>query len=146
MPNNMDALIDQLGDNAGDLWFLAVIGSFLVMVCEAAKPKAEEGESKAAPEGLALLVMILSLITPLLLFFHAFLTASGALIAIIALIGGAILVSAILGWIIGAAMPEFGRTLNRVAPFLAIAVFALTAFVTWRTVFEFVNGFVAGGA
>jgi len=143
---DLDALIDELARNAGDLWFLAVIGSFLVMVCEAAKPKPIEGESKAAPEGLALLVMILSLITPLLLFFHAFLSASGALIAIIALIGGSILVSAIVGWIIGATIPDFGRTLNRAAPFLAIAVFALTAFVTWRTVFEFVNGFVTGGA
>ncbi|MBY0568110.1 MAG: hypothetical protein K2P70_12405 [Hyphomonadaceae bacterium] len=143
---DLERLIDELSRNAGDLWFLAVVGSFFVMVCEAAKPKPGEGESKAAPEGLPLLVMILSLITPLLLFFHAFLTASGALIAIIALIGGAIISSALIGWIIGAAAPDVGRTLNRAAPFLAIAVFALTAYVTWRTVFEFVNGIVTGRA
>ncbi len=143
---NINALIDELARNAGDLWFLAVIGSFFVMVCEAAKPKPGEGESKAAPEGWALLVMILSLITPLLLFFHAFLTASGALIAIIALIGGSIIGSAIIGWIIGAAAPDVGRTINRAVPFLAIAVFALTLYVTWESVFEFVNGMVTGGA
>lgn len=143
---DINALIDELARNAGDLWFLAVVGSFFVMVCEAAKPKPGEGESKAAPEGLALLVMILSLITPLLLFFHAFLTASGALIAIIALIGGSIIASAIIGWIIGAVAPDIGRTLNRAAPFLAVAVFALTAYVTWRTVFDFVDGFISANA
>jgi hypothetical protein len=143
---HVNSLIDELARNASDLWFLAVFGSFFVMVCEAAKPKPTEGESKAAPEGFALLVMILSLITPLLLFFHAFLTASGALIAIIALIGGSILGSAIIGWIISAAAPDVGRTINRTVPFLAVAVFALTLYVTWESVFEFVNGIVTGRA
>jgi hypothetical protein len=143
---DVNTLIDELARNAGDLWFLAVVGSFFVMVCEAAKPKPREGESKAAPEGFALLVMILSLITPLLLFFHAFLTASGALIAIIALIGGSIIVSAVIGWIIGAAAPGVGRTLNRAAPLMALAAFALTFYVTWRSVYGFLNGFVTGGA
>jgi len=143
---HVNSLIDELARNASDLWFLAVVGSFFVMVCEAAKPKPAEGESKAAPEGFALLVMILSLITPLLLFFHAFLTASGALIAIIALIGGSIIGSAIIGWVISAAAPDVGRTINRTVPFLAVAVFALTLYVTWESVFEFVNGIVTGRA
>lgn len=142
---DINALIDELGANAGDLWILALIGAFFVMTCEAAKPKPAEGESRAGPQGFALLVMNLSLVTPLLLFLHAFLTAGGALIAIVALIGGAILISSIIGWIISAAAPSFGRTLNRAAPFLAVAVFALTLYVTWESVFTFVNGFMARG-
>jgi len=143
---DINALIDELARNVSDLWFLAVIGSFFVMVCEAAKPKPAEGESRAGPQGFALLVMILSLLTPLLLFFHAFLTASGALIAIVAVIGGAIIGSAIVGWVIGALAPGIGRTLNSVAPYLALAVFALTVFVTWQSVFDFVNGYIAARA
>jgi hypothetical protein len=142
---DINALIDELAANAGDLWFLALIGAFFVMICESAKPKPAEGESRAGPQGFALLVMILSLLTPLLLFLHAFLTASGALIAIVAAIGGAIIVSAIVGWIIGAAAPDFGRSLHRAAPYLAVVVFALTLYVTWESVFTFVNGFIARG-
>jgi hypothetical protein len=39
-------LVDQLMESVGDLWFLALIGSFFVMVCEAAKPKPAEGEKR----------------------------------------------------------------------------------------------------
>jgi hypothetical protein len=142
---DVDALIDQLASNAGDLWFLAVVGAFFVMICESAKPKPAEGESRAGPQGFALLAMILSLVTPLLLFFHAFLTASGALVAIVAVMGGIIIGSAIIGGVIGAVAPSFARTLNRAAPFLAVAVFALTLYVTWESMFTFVNGFIARG-
>lgn len=139
---DINVLIDELATNAGDLWFLALVGSFFVMICEAAKPKLAEGESRAGPQGFALLVMILSLVTPLFLFIHAFVTASGALIAIIAAIGGAVIFSGIIGWIIGSAAPSFGRTLNRAAPYLAVAVFALTLYVSWQSAFTFVNMFV----
>jgi hypothetical protein len=37
-----------------------------------------------------------------------------------------------------------GRTLGRAAPILAVLVFALTAYVTWESVFGFVNDFVTG--
>jgi hypothetical protein len=143
---NIEALVDQLFSAVGDLWFLALVGQFFVMICEAAKPKPGEGESKAAPVGFALLVMILSLLTPLLLFFHAVLSGSGALVAVIVAIGGAILLASIIGWAIGAFMPSVGRVLNSAAPILALAVFALTLYVTWETVFGFVNGMVTAGA
>jgi hypothetical protein len=39
-----------------------------------------------------------------------------------------------------------GRTLNRAAPLMALAAFALTFYVTWRSVYGFLNGFVTGGA
>jgi hypothetical protein len=113
------------------------------MICESAKPKPGEGEYRAAPQGFALLAAIVSLVTPLMLFLHAFATASGALIAIVVAVGGTVIGAAIIGWIVGALAPSVGRTLNRAAPVLAIPVFALTAYVTWRSVYEVAN-FVVG--
>jgi hypothetical protein len=143
---DINALIDDMAGRVGDLWFLALAGAFFVMICESAKPKPAEGESAAEPRGFGLLVMVLSLLTPILLLVHAFYVGAGAPIAILAVIGGAILGSAIVGWIIAAAAPPIGRTLNRAAPVLAIAVFALTAYVTWQSAIGFLNIFVAGGA
>ena len=142
----MSALVDQLLDRVGDLWFAALVGSFFVMICESAKPKLAEGESRAAPTGFALLAAILSLVTPLLLFFHAFVAAQGSLIAIVIAIGGAVIGAAVIGWIVAAAAPDVGRTLNRAAPILAIPVFALAAYVSWRSVYDVVNYFVASAS
>ena len=138
-------LIGQLLTNAGDLWGGALIGQFFVMICESAKPKPEEGEKIGEPRGFALLVMILSLLTPLLLLVHAFYVGAGAPIAILALLGGLILAAALIGWTIALA-PPIGRTLNRAAPILALAVFALTIYVTWRSAFGLLNMFVTGSA
>lgn len=142
----ISALIDQLLDNVGDLWFAALVGQLLVMICESARPKPEAGESRAEPRGFALLVMILSLVTPLLLMLHAVAAGAGAPIAAVALIGGAIVLAGVIGLIIGMAAPPVGRTLNRASPFLAIAVFALTLYVTWRSAFGIINMFVTGSA
>ena len=140
------SLIDELLSSVGDLWFGAVIGQFFVMVCESAKPKPGEGEERAEPKGFALLVMILSLVTPLLLLLHAVATGSGAPIAALAVIGIAVISSALVGWIIAAAAPSIGRTLNRAAPILAVAVFALTIYVSWRSAFGLLNMLVTGSA
>ncbi|MBC7770582.1 MAG: hypothetical protein H7124_17510 [Phycisphaerales bacterium] len=135
-------MIDQLLSVTDDLWLLALIGSFFVMVCEAAKPKPREGESKAAASGFALLIMLMSLVTPLLLLFHAF--ASGAaLFGILILLCAVVVGSAIIGMIIGAAAPDVGRTLNKAAPVLAVPVFALAFYVSWRSVVDVVNFLVA---
>lgn len=137
------AAIDQLFERVGDLWFIALIGAFFVMVCESAKPKPAEGERAKEPEGFALLVMILSLLTPLLLLIQAAFSGAGDPIAVIAVIGAAIVSAGLIGWIIGLVSTDFGRTLNRAAPFLAVGVFALTLYVSWRTVFDLINGFIA---
>jgi hypothetical protein len=142
----VSTLVDQLMSAVGDLWLLALIGSFFVMICESAKPKRQEGEARKEATGWALLVNILSLITPLLLFIHAFATGSGALIAIVAAIGAAVIGAAVTGWLISAFAPDFGRTLNRAAPFLAVPVFALAAYVSWQSVFNLVNFFVTAAA
>ena len=142
----INVLIDQLLDNVGDLWFAALAGQFLVMICESAKPKPIEGQGRAEPRGLALLVMILSLVTPLLLLLHAVAVGAGAPIAAIIVVGVAIVSAGLTGVVIGMAAPPVGRTLNRASPFLAIAVFALTIYVTWRSAFGLINMFVAGSA
>jgi hypothetical protein len=141
-----NTLIDQLLENVGDLWFAALAGQFLVMVCESAKPKREEGEGAAEPRGLGLLVMILSLVTPLLLLLHAVAAGAGAPIAAVMLVGGAIVIAGIIGVVIGMAAPPVGRTLTRAAPFLAVAVFALTLYVTWQSAFGLLNMVVTGSA
>lgn len=145
MPS-IDAMVDHLVATAGDLWFAALIGQFFVMVCESAKPKLRDGdEDRGGPRGFALLVMILSLLTPLLLFLHAVLSGSGSLVAAVVAIFGAVLTATLVGWVVRATMPDVGRTLNRAAPILAIPVFALALYASWETVFGLVNGFVTAG-
>lgn len=143
---SVDTLVDQLVATAGDLWFAALIGQFFVMVCESAKPKSQDGEDRGEPRGFALLVMILSLLTPLLLFLHAFLSGSGALIAVVVAIFGAVLTATMVGWIIRAAIPDVARTLNRAAPILAVPVFLVALYVSWESVFGFINGIVTASA
>lgn len=138
------ALVDQLMTQVDDLWIAALCTSFLTMVCEAAKPKRGADEPREKANAAAVWVSVAGLVTPLLLFFHAFLTGSGALIAIIAAIGAAVLVSALIGWAIAALAADAGRTLNRAAPILALTAFALTVYVSWRSVFGFINSSVAG--
>ncbi|MBY0564554.1 MAG: hypothetical protein K2P58_10245 [Hyphomonadaceae bacterium] len=142
----VDALIEQLMANVEDAWLAAYCVSFLTMVCEAAKPKAKEGEEQPKTSALSVWISVVSLFTPLLLFFHAFLTGSGALIAIIAALGAAIIVSAVLGWAIAGLAPDVGRTLNRAAPILAIVAFGVALYVTGPSILELVNAAIAGAA
>jgi hypothetical protein len=140
------ALVDQLVATAGDLWFAALIGQFFVIICESAKPKPAEGKDRGGPRGFELLIMILSLLTPLLLFFHAILSGSGAWIAVVVALFGAVITATIIGWIIRAAAPDVARTLNRAAPVLAVPVFLLALYVSWESVFGFINAIVTANA
>lgn len=135
----MGETIDLVLDRMGDLWFGALVGSFFVMICESARPKPGEGESRAAPQGFALLAAILSLITPLLLFLHAVAQAPQGLLGIVGIVGGFVIGAATIGWIVAAAAPAMGRVLNRAAPVLAIPVFALAAYVSWESVFGLID-------
>ncbi len=142
----INALVDELMARVDDLWIAALCGSFLAMVCEAAKPKPREGEPRSETSPIAVWIGIASLLTPLLLFLHAFLSGGGALIAVIVAIGSAIVLAALIGWAIALLAPDVGRTLSRAAPFLAVAVFALAVYVTWESVFGFVSSLVAGAS
>lgn len=142
----VEAVADQLMANVEDAWLAAYVISFLTMVCEAAKPKTREGEERPKTSALAVWITVLSLFTPLLLFFHAFLAGNGALVAIIAAIGAAIIGASLIGWAIAALAPDVGRTLHRAASILALAAFALAGYVAWPTVFAFISGVAIGAA
>jgi hypothetical protein len=144
--HTIETLVDQLLSASGELWFLALIGQFFVMICEAAKPKPEESETSSSAKAIELWVGIFSLATPLLLFFHAFLSGRGALVAIIAAIGGAIILATLIGWFVRAVAPPVGRVLNRAAPFLAIAVFALAVYVSRDSIFGLIRTLVEARA
>lgn len=131
---DIPAQINQLLGASGALWLAALVGQFVVMICEGARPKPTFGEQAEETRGLGWLVVVLSLFTPLLLLAHAFITTSGALAAGVLVIAVAIVGASIIGWIIGAAAPDIGRTLYRVSPWLAAGVFVLTLFVAWRSV------------
>lgn len=137
--------IQQLTRIAGDNWLLALVGAFFVMVCEAAKPRPADDEERSEPRGAALLVTILSLVTPLLLFMHAFISAGrspqGLMLTIVA-IGAAIIGAALIGWLIAGVAAPVGRVLNRAAPFLAVLVFGFTLWVTWQSAYEVLDRFV----
>lgn len=139
----IDALLGRLWDSVGGLWLLALVGSFFVMICESARPKPGEGESKAAPQGLALWAGILSLVTPLLLLLHAVFNAPHIVLVALIVVGAAVIAAAVVGWIFAAAAPSVGRMLNKAAPFLALPVFGLAAYVTWQSLFGFVNMLVS---
>ncbi len=139
---DISAQIDAIFHAAGDLWFLALIGSFFVMTCESAKPKSQEGEERPQESVLGLWLGILSLLTPILLFIHGYVAARGYLFGVIALIGGAVIAAALIGWLIAAVAAPIGRTLTRAAPILAIVVFALTVYVTWRSIYQVFDFFV----
>ncbi len=138
----VNAQVSLLMNNVGDLWFAALIGIFFVMICESAKPKPAEGEDRGGPRGFALWIMILSLLTPFLLFIHAVVAGAGSVFGALIVIGAAVMLSAIIGWIIAAAAPDIGRTLNRAAPIMAVLVFALTIYVTWQSAFTLLNNLV----
>ena len=140
---DIDTLVGRLWDSVGGLWLLALVGAFFVMICESARPKPGEGESKAAPQGLALWAGILSLVTPLLLLLHAVFNAPHMVLVALMVVGAAVIGAAIIGWIFAVAAPSVGRMLNKGAPFLALPVFALAAYVTWRSVFGLVNMLVS---
>jgi hypothetical protein len=139
----IDALLGRLWDSVGGLWLLALVGSFFVMICESARPKPGEGESKAAPQGLALWAGILSLVTPLLLLLHAVFNAPHIVLVALIVVGAAVIAAAVVGWIFAAAAPSVGRMLNKAAPFLALPVFGLAAYVTWQSLFGLVNMLVS---
>lgn len=127
---------------AGQYWQYALIAAFAVMIFESAKPKPEEGEQGAGPLGFT--AAVASFVTPFLLFIHAYVEAvrvqmPNALLAAIVVMGGVVLLGAVIGWAIAAALTPLGRLLGRVAPIGALLVFAFTLWVTWANVYEAVQ-------
>lgn len=141
------AQIQELTRLAGDAWMLALTGAFFVMICESAKPRPAEGEERKDGGALGVLVGALSLLTPILLFAHAFIAAGGApssLMLAVITIGAVVIAAALIGWLLAAVAAPVGRVLNRAAPLLAVVVFGFTVWVTWRSALEVVHRFLPG--
>lgn len=143
----MNALIQdaqQLIGLAGALWLYALIAAFVVMLAESAKPKPAEGEEKPSASVLGIIAAITSIATPFLLFVHAYVEAArvqmpNALIAALIVLVAVVLGATIIGWIVAAVARPLGKLLAQVAPFLALAVFAFTLWVTWANVYEAID-------
>lgn len=143
----MNALIadaQQLIGLAGPMWLYALIAAFVVMLAESAKPRPADGEERPPASPLGVLAAIASLATPFLLFIHAYVEAArvqmpNALVASLIVLVTAVLAATIIGWIIAAAIRPLGKLLGQAAPFLALAVFAFTFWVTWANVSEAID-------
>ena len=150
----LDALAALVGQN----WLIAAAAAFVVMVFESAKPPPIEGEPEPRAGVLQRVAMIASLLAPFLLFLGAFgaFTLSrmgrgesspenqnaGLLLALGVAAIVFVLAPGILGWIIAKASPALANMLRRAAPFLALAVFAFTVYVTYRNAFFVLNLYV----
>ena len=155
----MFEMIENVGAVAGMGWVYALAAAFFAMICESARPKAEEGkhDSLSIPRFLA---MVAGTVTPFLLFLHlvgsAALTARASPIAmalqaisggvwstgagaavvvgLLALVG-VIAAASIIGLVIASAAPGLGRALQTPAPFISILVFCFVAYVCWNVAF-----------
>lgn len=144
----MQFIIDAwttLSAQSGPLWQYAVIAAFFSMIFDSAKPKRQEGEEKES-EGGRNILMLVSLLTPFLLFAHACWAAYEAqdvgLINAIVVIGLVVIVSGLIGWLLAATVPAAGRVLYKIAPWVALAVFAFTLYVTWEGALNAFNHFI----
>ena len=140
----------------GQNWLIAASAAFIVMVFESAKPPAVVGEDEPAASTLQRVAMIASLAVPFLLFLDAFgafvlsqqsrgegsQSNGGVLLAALGVGVVFLLAPGILGWLIAKASPALANIMRRVAPFLALAVFVFTVYVTYRNAFFVLNLYV----
>lgn len=133
----MPQAIQNVIDIAGPEWALALIGAAIAIVCDAAKPRRQPGEDE--PRTLInTLAAICSLATPFLLIMHAVWRGMqtqqpNALMMGAGLVFAVVIGASLVGLAIGATLKPLGRALSTLAPWLAIAVFALTAYVCWQS-------------
>lgn len=148
--------IEDLVALVGSNWVIAACAAFVVMIFESAKPRPVEGEDEPRASALQRVAMIASLAVPFFLFLHAF----GAFVLahqqagqgserdggiILALIAGAVLfvvAPGIIGWVIAKGSPTLAGFLQRIAPILALLVFAFTVYVTYQNAFYVLNLYV----
>lgn len=129
---NIGALIGQLFEAAGEGWAYAYAIAFAAMIADTAKPKASEARPGRV---VGALLGAANLITPFLLFVAGFWAVrdSGFLAwaVVVVAIFVLILVPGFIGWFVGSVAPNVGGFLFRLAPILAAAALAYTAYVTW---------------
>lgn len=147
--------LSELFAACGLLWCVAIAGAFIAGTGEKAYPN----EGGKHPAVVTVTAGIVSIITPLLLFLHAFWAISvqnqmpnvdilervqmavghATTIALLVVMGALIILPALIGIAVAAIAPPLGKVLYHVAPYLQIAVFALTVFVTHDYVFAVID-------
>jgi hypothetical protein len=147
--------LSELFTAAGLLWAVAVGGAFIAGSGEKAYPN----EGGKHPAVVTLVAGIVSLITPVLLFFHAFWAIAvqnpissvdileiiqaalghAAVIALLVVMAVLVIVPALVGVLVAAIAPPLGKLLYAIAPYLNIAVFVLTVYVTHDNVLAVMN-------
>lgn len=142
----------------GLLWLIAVAGMFATGICESARPKPLDGEKEQ--RGVALLIGgVASLVTPILLFIHAFWAIAGfegleltpdllidliiarqvVVLGVFAFLVAVSIIASIIGWTIRAAAPAIGKRIGIAAVPLALGTLALTIFATYEVVARVIN-------
>jgi len=152
-------LVDLFG-LSGALWTIAVAGAFVAGIGEKSYPN--EGGKHPAP--VALLAGIASLITPFLLFLHAFwaiaphtpgetadimgivvsTVGSGAAWALFGVMALLIVLPSLVGTLTAAVTPPLGKLLYWIAPYLNIAVLALAVYATHDNVLAVISAVMHG--
>ena len=140
---------EQLIAIAGLWFFVACIAAFASVFVEqagAARSPDEEGERKHG--AVALMLMLISLLTPGLLLLHGFfLTAAVDMVArvwIMAAPIAAVLLGSIAGAIFGAVARGAAPAMRKLALALGVAALALTLFATSPSIVALVNGLQDG--
>lgn len=147
--------LGELFAACGPLWAIAIAGAFIAGTGEKAYPN-EGGKHQAA---LALVAGIVSIITPLLLFLHAFWAiavqspmpnidilelvqaaiGNATAIALLVVMAVLVILPALVGVAVAALAPPLGKLLYWIAPYLNLAVFALTVYATHDNVLAVIN-------
>lgn len=144
------------------LWFVAMTGMFVTNVCESARPRAVAGEKPISNGVLGIIGGVASVALPFLLFVYAFwalvgfegakftveelpalilarqVVIAGLVAFMLALNLGAMLPA----WLIGRISPPLGRSLYRLAPYLALTTLALAIYFAWSSVLSALELFI----
>lgn len=130
--------LGRLTDVTGELWGYAYLLAFVSMIAESSKPKPAEGERERAGLGVSL-IMLASLVTPFVLYVHAFWEMANAqagelLIPLLVSLLVLVLVPSLLGMLVKSVAPNGARWIYRAAPFLSVAALAFALYVTYANV------------
>jgi hypothetical protein len=128
----------RLTDVTGELWGYAYLLAFISMIAESSKPKLAEGEKERAGLG-ASLIMLASLVTPFVLYVHAFWAMANAqagelLVPLLVSLLVLVLVPSLLGMLVRSVAPNGARWIYLVAPFLSVGALAFALYVTHANV------------
>lgn len=128
----------RLADITGELWSYAYLFAFISMTAESSKPKPAVGEKERAGPG-AYMIMLASLITPFVLYVHAFWAMANAeagelMVPLFVSLLVLVLLPSLLGVFVGSVAPNGARWIYRAAPFLSLAALVFALYITYANV------------